>query len=224
MWADLIYVGAVAPLVIAGFVAVAVWRSAATQRTRRALQEGLASDNPDVRRNTLEALDEETLSGNATALLALLGTEQDPEVLDALAGAVARSRWEPTDDGNIVELRRWVAGRHAHRAAATIGDPSGRSPGQTAQQADVAASTSPGAIPGVPGDIGADPSGRAASPRRAPTAPMVEESSHGETDLSELVPKVRALLGERLARMELVSIDGEVLAKWSSTDPQPENA
>jgi len=32
--------------------------------------------------------------------------------------------------------------------------------------------------------------------------------------LDDLVPKVRALLGDELERVEMVSIDGEVLASW----------
>jgi hypothetical protein len=35
-------------------------------------------------------------------------------------------------------------------------------------------------------------------------------------ELAALLPKVRALLGEDLDRLELVSIDGEVLTAWSS--------
>ena len=56
MWNDLIYVGAAAPLIIAIFVAIAVWRSASAQRTRRALQEGLTSADPAVRRATLDGV------------------------------------------------------------------------------------------------------------------------------------------------------------------------
>ena len=266
MWNDLIYVGAAAPLIIAIFVAVAVWRSASAQRTRRALQEGLSSNDPSVRHATLDAVDDDLLSRNAPIFLRLLETESDPDVLDALAGAVARSRWEPTDNANVVELRRWVAGRHAHAtlddvapmprdAAGPLGPPEDEEApvsfdAQARADEDERAADLAGAddeeadahdgSPGVAArtEEADAPSGLVAASlargRREPVRPhlaaagaMVPAKSSAtaviepdEADLVALVPKVRELLGDDLARVELVSIDGRVLATWSSSDAQ----
>jgi len=240
VWNDLIYVGAAAPLIIAIFVAIAVWRSASSQRTRRALQEGLSSADPAVRCATLDAVDEVDLSRNAQVFVRFLGTERDPDVLDALAAAVARSRWEPTDNGNIVELRRWVAGRHAHAALDDVEPRRLAADDVDAHGAKVLDDVTAGGAPGDPpkdddardGDPTRDEDATFAPEHREPqrahlavagvTALAMSKSSAtavidgDDTDITALVPKVREVLGDDLARVELVSIDGRVLATWSS--------
>jgi hypothetical protein len=62
------------------------------------------------------------LARNARILFDLLEREQDLDVLDALAAAVARSRWEPTDDGALIQLRKWVAGGHSRTTASSRSD------------------------------------------------------------------------------------------------------
>jgi hypothetical protein len=233
MWSDLGYVGAATPLVIAAMVALVVWRSSKKERARRLLENGLSSPDPDVRRGTLEGVDEHVLAMHPSMFCAFLANEHDPGVLDALAGAVARSRWDPTDDGNIVELRRWVAGRHAHDP---LPDPEPPRPAEAPATTvdgphadDGVVESSAGVL--ARGDAGAGSFEGAAQPDIVPVATvstaLVATGSTmmepmGPADLSELVPKIRALLGESLARMELVSIDGEVLATWAATDTPPD--
>jgi hypothetical protein len=223
---------AILPLVFAIVVAIAVWRSASHQRTKRDLHEGLTSPDPARRRVTLERVDEDQLARYAPMFVRLLESESDPEVLDALAAAVARSRWEPTDNGNLVELRRWVAGRHAHlplddaapfgprRAGAAdvgVGDEDAASTGPD----DAAADTGP-----------TDGAGDGAADARAVAGPAVADRGHLAStstsattlveptteELAELVPNVREVLGDELERLELVSIDGRVLATWSAPE------
>ncbi len=126
---DAIYLVAAVPLLVAVVVAVAVWRSAKRERIVRTLKAHLISRDPDVRRRALDATTDQMLSTHADVYCDLLGRESDPEVLDALAAAVARSRWEPSDDAALVELRRWVAGGHARATRSSTG-PS-RAPART---------------------------------------------------------------------------------------------
>jgi hypothetical protein len=218
----------------------------------------------------------------------LLDREHDLDVLDALAAAIARSRWEPTDDGNIVELRRWVAGRHAEEPPAPEAPvaPSGADANPAALDHDPTPPATPEPAPerapeadpdlrrdsapeeiAVPADDAPPPLAPVGAVEAAPVAPSdaappaaapsngsdatrdLEAPAHagggqgrpaettaivpmattmmepmGSTDLSELVPKIRALLGEDLDRMEFVSLEGEVIARWSATDPPPSRA
>jgi hypothetical protein len=217
VWNNLIYAGAIAPLVIAIFVAVAVWRSASSQRTKRSLQDGLSSPDPAERRRTLESVDEDTLTKHAPVFVRMLETERDPDVLDALAAAVARSRWEPTDNGNLVELRRWVAGRHAHLPvddAVPFGsrdDDRGDGRGVESPAAPVAQIDEGAPAPVV----AAVPRGQLAGVSSAPRSTMTEPTPE---ELATLAPRVKEVLGEGLHHMELVSIDGRVLATWSAPE------
>jgi hypothetical protein len=283
VWNDLVYVGAAAPLLIAAVIAAIVWRSASKERGKRALQDGLASESPAVRSETLRSVDEDALVRHAAVFVELLDQERDPDVLDALAAAIARSRWEPTDDGNIVELRRWVAGRHAQEpvgleppAGAASADgmagPPGPVPSRVKLEPEPEPEPEPGpepapepapeeiAVPTVDAPppplapVGAAEAAHVVPPMLAatngadaarglevhapdheledqivsttaivPMAPTMMEPM-GATDLSELVPKIRALLGEDLERMEFVSLEGEVIARWSATDPSSPRA
>jgi hypothetical protein len=197
--AHAIYLLAAIPLLIAIVVAILVWRNAARERGSRALWTSLANPDPHARRGALDELNEDALDYNAPLLCELLTFEQDPDVLDALAAAVARSKWEPTTDAALLELRRWVAGGHT-RATTSSWDPG------TIDDAE---------------DVEVPPAGVAATTRveepvvAAPRAEVTADVPSAE-ELAELLPKVRALLGEDLERLELVSIDGEVLTAWSS--------
>lgn len=209
--AHAIYLVAAIPLVVAIVVAILVWRNARRERTSRALWTNLANPDPRARRAALDDLADDAIDYNAPLLCELLKFEHDPDVLDALAAAVARSKWEPTTDPSLLELRRWVAGGQARattssRAPGPVDEvrvPPGVEPASAAAATAVATIAEPRAEDA--------PHGGAAAPA-APVAP----ASSDDDDLADLVPKVRAVLGEDLTRLELVSIDGEVLATWSA--------
>jgi hypothetical protein len=205
--AHAIYLLAAIPLLIAIVVAILVWRNAARERGSRTLWTNLANPDPRARRDALDALNEDALDYNAPLLCELLKFEQDPDVLDALAAAVARSKWEPTTDPSLLELRRWVAGGHT-RTTTSSWDPRPFDDVEVVEVARVAASatTAAAVTPTVVDE---------AVPAPAPRTETVRDVPSPE-ELAALLPKVRALLGEDLERLELVSIDGEVLTAWSS--------
>jgi hypothetical protein len=196
--AHAIYLVAAIPLLVAIVVAILVWRSARRERGSRTLWTSLADPDPRARRDALDALSEDALDYNAPLLCELLKFEHDPDVLDALAAAVARSKWEPTTDASLLELRRWVAGGHARTTTSSHDPP----PIDDNEEVPVAAPTSSDTSAPSPDEVRTVRPGAAGVPT--------------EQELAELLPKVRALLGEDLERLELVSIDGEVLTRWSS--------
>jgi hypothetical protein len=210
--AHAIYLLAAIPLLIAIVVAIVVWRNAARERGSRALWTNLANPDPRARRGALDALSDDALDFNAPLLCELLKFEQDPDVLDALAAAVARSKWEPTTDPSLLALRRWVAGGHT-RATRSSWDPGPIDDAEApvVPATAVAASTISASAPLAPAPVEDEDQAAVAAPRGevAADVPSAEE-------LAALLPKVRALLGEDLDRLELVSIDGEVLTAWSS--------
>jgi hypothetical protein len=199
--AHAIYLVAAIPLLVAIVVAILVWRSARRERGSRTLWTSLADPDPRARRDALDALSEDALDYNAPLLCELLKFEHDPDVLDALAAAVARSKWEPTTDASLLELRRWVAGGHARTTTSSHDPP----PIDDNEEVPVAAPTSSDTSAPSPDEV------RTVRPGAAAAAGVPTEQ-----ELAELLPKVRALLGEDLERLELVSIDGEVLTRWSS--------
>jgi hypothetical protein len=219
-----IYLIAAVPLVIAALIASIIWRSAKRERASRALRSRLESPNPQTRRDALDKVTDEVLSIHSAMLCELLAREYDPEVLEALAAAVARSKWEPTDDAALLELRRWVAG-------AQTSDSSSGSVFVPAAPAALASET--GAQPAMPAPAPTNAVPVEAAPPLAAMAPAAEPSApvHGtegragepppgtparDGDLTDLVHKVQAVLGEGVERVELVSIDGELLTSWSS--------
>lgn len=217
--AHAIYLVAAIPLLVAIVVAILVWRSARRERGSRALWTSLAEPDPRARRDALDALSEDALDYNAPLLCELLKFEHDPDVLDALAAAVARSKWEPTTDPSLLELRRWVAGGHTR----TTGSSRDLRPIDDNEEAVAPA---PAAAPEGPAPAAAPPTPPTPSPP-APTPPVrpsvVGAGAPSAQELAELLPKVRALLGEDLERLELVSIDGEVLTRWSSDQERAAN-
>jgi hypothetical protein len=60
-------------------------------------------------------------------------------------------------------------------------------------------------------------------PAPAASDASTDRTADGPSDreLEELVPKVRAVLGDDLECLELVSIDGTVLARWSASPNAP---
>lgn len=219
-----IYLVAAIPLLLAIGVAILVWRNARTERGSRQLWTSLADRSPTVRRGALDALSDDALVYNAPLLCELLTTEQDPDVLDALAAAVARSKWEPTTDPALQELRRWVAGGHA-RTTRSSREPSTPVPG-AAQDApaaiapDLTGEPTP-RTPRAPVDAREAPS-RGGRETATAAAAGALDNGMSTAELDELVPKVRAVLGEDLERLELVSIEGKVLARWSSAHDAPD--
>ena len=121
--AHAVYLVAAIPLVIAVVVSIIVWRSARKERAAVSLRTALASDDPSARRSALDALGADAIGPNAPLLCELVERERDPDVLDALAAAVARSRWEPTDDPALLELRRFVAGGTARATRSSAREP-----------------------------------------------------------------------------------------------------
>jgi len=204
--ADAIYLAAAVPLLVAVGVSIAVWRSAKRERVLRVLRTELASRDPAVRKAALEATTDELLASHAEVYCDLLAREDDPEVLDALAAAVARSRWEPSDDLALVELRRWVAGGHARATRSS----DAATEGEAGLVARDRAAPAPAGAPGA-----------SSAPTRATTPAVPTGPRPSDAELDELVPRVRELLGDALERLELVSIDGEVLKQWSSTADAP---
>jgi hypothetical protein len=207
-----IYLAAAIPLLVAIVVAGIVWRNARRERGSRALWTSLANPDPAARRDALDALSEDALDYNGPLLCELLRFETDPDVLDALAAAVARSKWEPTTDPSLLELRRWVAGGHTRATTSSQHPP-------PIEDAEPVVATSAPAVGDPRETVPAEPAVVAASgPEAVPEAGVAATDAPTEQELAELLPKVRALLGEDLERLELVSIDGEVLTRWSSVE------
>lgn len=102
-----------ADLVLAGvgiaLIALAVaWRRHAHRSVRTTLAAALASPDPAERRAAVGVIAEHGVAANAELLLDHACNEEDPEVLAAIALAVARSQWEPLDNPTVVELRLWA--------------------------------------------------------------------------------------------------------------------
>ena len=205
--AHAIYLVAAIPLLVAVVVAIVVWRNARRERAATELRTRLSNPDPNVRRRTLDEVTDESLAANAALLRELLARERDPEVLDALAAAVARSRWEPSNDPDLVELRRWVSGAtRATRSSAEGAEP---------PPFDAPAPAAPGPADDAPPAAAASSPEPDAAVLAAATAAVADgDATPVDDPLDDLVPKVRALLGDELERVEMVSIDGEVLASW----------
>jgi hypothetical protein len=232
----LVYAFVAAPTAVAVVVVLVVWRSAKRERASRALAERLASPDPRARRRVLDEVDDEVLARHSATLFELLTREQDPDVLDSLAAAVARSRWEPTDDRNLIELRRWVAGSHTRTTASTPAEPevvdaapvvpapvvSAPVVAPPLVDADDVEVDDHWAADPLPDDEGAE------EPIGAPNGAVAhatvdsgdaEVPPHAPTDeLADFIPTVRALIGGEIDRVELALITGTVLKTWSATD------
>ncbi len=270
---NLVYILVAIPFVVAVIVAVVVWRSARRERSRKDFQLLLGDPDPLARRRALDAVTDDVLARNSKALLAFVSTEPDPDVLDAVAAAVARSRWEPTQDRDLVELRRWVAGGHAKATASSLdrmlhdeavsptfaaavpaptAAPATEGTGAPDEGAVLATSGAPqddaahlvGAgsaapveatgTPGAPEEVEHEPAVPVAvlAPDVGPAESVPEEAVEAVAEVrtdeevaaaaspgpyEDLVPTVRALLGEDVDRVELRLLNGTVLQAWSKS-------
>jgi hypothetical protein len=218
--AHAIYLVAAIPLLIAVVVAIVVWRNARRERTANELRLRLSDPNPAVRKRALDEVTDEVLSANAPLFRELLARERDEDVLDALAAAVARSRWEPTSDPDIVELRRWVAG--ATRTTISSTPASDERVGPTGAAFPTANQPASPATAGAPSLLVVPVEPAPAGPQAIAPGGHASTAASGLEELDGLIPKVRALLGDDLEHVELVSIDGEVLTSWRSSDAPTE--
>ncbi len=215
-----IYLIAAVPLVIAALIASVIWRSAKRERASQALRSRLESPNPQTRRDALDKVTDEMLSIHSVMLCELLARESDPDVLDALAAAIARSKWEPTDDDALSQLRRWVAGAQARTTSSspsTPATPSSVTDRQPVPPAPAPVIVAPHADVG-PREVTVPPVWPSASPNGregSASVPPLEPPGHDDA-MRDLVHKVREVLGD-VERVELVSIDGELLTSWSSS-------
>jgi hypothetical protein len=235
-----IYLISVVPLVIAALIASVIWRSAKRERVSRGLRSRLESPNPQRRRDALDEVTDEVLSMHSVMLCELLARESDHDVLDALAAALARSKWEPTEDAALMQLRRWVAGGKvlATSSPTSVFTPASATTTSTIERGETPPSAPPEVVPRAAPAAVPDPEPLAASPvvgaaRWPSTSANDREQQAGVVaagvpepgaDLHDLVHKVRAVLGEGVERVELVSIDGELLTSWSSGQRSPGDA
>lgn len=93
------------------------------QRTRRAVSAvgALLADRDRSRRLLgVERAEQEGVALHAAALSRAARRERDPVVADAIAAAVRRALWEPTQSPEVAALRRWAT----DRPIATDRDPS----------------------------------------------------------------------------------------------------
>jgi hypothetical protein len=96
--------------------AAAIWRAAARRRAVSKLEALMEGTDPRVRRAAVESIGAHGLSRYVGPLLQRAARERDPEVIDALAGVVARNQWEPTDVPALVALREWSRQHFERRA------------------------------------------------------------------------------------------------------------
>jgi hypothetical protein len=232
-----IYLISVVPLVIAALIASVIWRSAKRERVSRGLRSRLESPNPQTRRDALDKVTDEVLSEHSVMLCELLARESDPDVLDALAAAIARSKWELTEDAALMQLRRWVAGGQvlATSSSTSVSAPVPATTTPTVERVETQPSAPPEVVPTLAPAAAAPDAEPIAAPLAAPlvvgAAPWPSTSANGReqqagdvaagvpepgADLYDLVHKVREVLGEGVERVELVSIEGELLTSWSS--------
>ena len=73
--------------------------------------------SPGHRAAKVRALAADGLGAHAASLLAVATYEQDPEVLDNLAEAIAARQWEPVTSHRVTSLRLWARGWMLSRAA-----------------------------------------------------------------------------------------------------------
>ena len=97
-------VGGAALLVIA-----IVWRQTTHHRVRSALIRGLDAPEPQERARAAIQLIERGLPRAARPLLDLIPRENDARVRLAIALAVARRQWEPSNAPRVTTLRDWTS-------------------------------------------------------------------------------------------------------------------
>jgi hypothetical protein len=80
------------------------------------VQTALRDPDPLARRAAASVIVQQGLSTVAGLLLESIRGERDPSVLDAIAEAVARNQWEPSNRPDVLEVRLWSARRLEERA------------------------------------------------------------------------------------------------------------
>ena len=99
-------------LIVGGFLLVLgalLWRHLARRRAVRDLLDQLGAEEPQDRARGGILLVDLGLSRAARPLLAHLATEPDPRVRLAIALAVGRRQWEPSNATRVERLREWAA-------------------------------------------------------------------------------------------------------------------
>ncbi|MBV8984635.1 MAG: hypothetical protein JO248_09375, partial [Acidimicrobiia bacterium] len=97
----------------------AVWSARIKREAVRQLRLALLDPEPSTRKSAVYVAAERGLAPFADLLVERVREERSPDVRRALAEAVARTQWEPSDSGPLVELRVWAQGELASTPAAT---------------------------------------------------------------------------------------------------------
>jgi hypothetical protein len=96
------------------------WRVRAIRRRRadfrRRARSALDDHDPTTRRAAVAVVAQQGLSAVTELLLETTRRESDGSVLDAIAEAVARNQWEPSQRPEVFELRLWAQCRLEQRA------------------------------------------------------------------------------------------------------------
>lgn len=78
---------------------------------------------PDARAASVRALVADGLAAHTASLLAVATYDRDPDVLDALADAVAARQWEPVTNDRVAAVRLWARGWLLSRRSVAAGAP-----------------------------------------------------------------------------------------------------
>ena len=165
-------------------IAGSAWRLLATSRRRRRLDEALAGPDPATRLAALDLVAERGVSAHLGVLVERALVESDPVVQAALVRALTHTRWEPSADRRVLQLRAWAA-----RTAALRGHPAELDAVAAAEEAEpglelVAVTESPGAS--------ADGGSRREQPVAEPMIEDVREEAPAEMDLPAWLEPVMA--------------------------------
>jgi exosortase/archaeosortase family protein len=87
-----------------------VSRRLAARRESRRIDYRIGHQPPAVRIDTIRQLVADGLGAHTASLLAVATYDEDVEVIDALAEAVAARQWEPVTNDRVAALRLWARG------------------------------------------------------------------------------------------------------------------
>jgi carbamoyl-phosphate synthase large subunit len=96
----------------------AVWAARLKRDAVRQLRLAILDPDPSTRKAAVLVAAERGLEPFADLLVERVQAEHHPQVRRALAEAVARSQWEPSDSSELVDLRVWAQGELASTAPA----------------------------------------------------------------------------------------------------------
>jgi carbamoyl-phosphate synthase large subunit len=94
----------------------AVWAARLKRDAVRQLRLAILDPDPSTRKAAVLVAAERGLEPFADLLVERVQAEHHPQVRRALAEAVARSQWEPSDSSELVDLRVWAQGELASTA------------------------------------------------------------------------------------------------------------